>query len=145
MLFIIITIICLNMNFYSSSSICHHDLIEKDVVALSTVKQLSGRIAYKEDTSDKKDMVPNETLAVKIALLLLESFYGKNIYNEKPFRVVLSDSVWIIETSLTSSSQNIDSSRVNHDIERVKITCGGVGHVEINKHTGEIYSVYHTK
>ena len=75
---------------------------------------------------------------------LLELNYGKEIYDEKPYRVALLDSVWVVETSLMPAA-NTENSQVEPDMELETIICGGVGHVEINKHTGEIYSIYHTK
>ena len=80
-----------------------------------------------------------------MALLLLESSYGKEIYDEKPYRIALLDSVWIVETSLTPPSTDIDSPQVDSETKMEAIICGGIGHVEINKHTGEVYSIYHTK
>ena len=115
--------------------------IEKNIVVLSKAEQFSGRISYNKSHSVEKDVVPQKEIAVKMGLLLLEFFYGKDIYNERPYRVALLDSVWVVETSLVPPA-GMDSSGTNFDMD---IISGGVGHVEINKHTGKIYSVYHTK
>ena len=140
----IIAILVIHKNCINPSSNSSYNDIEKNIVVLSKAEQFSGRISYKKSHSIEKDVVPQKDLAVKMALLLLESIYGKDIYEEKPYRVALLDSVWVVETSLMSPV-NIDNSLVEPDMELETIICGGVGHVEINKHTGEVYSIYHTK
>jgi len=127
-----------------SNSDYSYNEVEKDIVVLSKAEQFSGRISLNNRHSSEKDVIPQKDLAVKIALLLLESIYGKNIYEEKPYRVALLDSVWVVETSCMPPT-NTDNSKVESDMELETIICGGVGHVEMNKHTGEIYSIYHTK
>ena len=114
-------------------------------MVLSAAKQLSGRISSNRGNSVERDVVPHKELAVKMAILLLESSYGKEIYDEKPYRVARLDSVWVVETSLTPPSMDKDNSQVDSETKMEAIICGGLGHVEINKHTGEVYSIYHTK
>ena len=127
-----------------SCSINCHKITVDDIVRLSSSKQFSGRIMYPKGIRMDQDVIPDETTAVKLGLQLLELNYGKEIYDEKPYRVALLDSVWVVETSLMPAA-NTENSQVEPDMELETIICGGVGHVEINKHTGEIYSIYHTK
>ena len=63
--------------------------IEKNIVVLSKAEQFSGRISYNKSHSVEKDVVPQKEIAVKMGLLLLEFFYGKDIYNERPYSPVL--------------------------------------------------------
>ena len=140
-----IAILWQNKNHVKSCCIYNHDSIDNNIMVVSSEDRFSGRILYKEKSSSLKDNIHNEKLAVKIALLLMESLYGKEIYNEKPYRVALLDSIWVVETSLVLPPQNIDSSGIGPGMEIDTIISGGVGHVEINKHTGEIYAIYHTK
>lgn len=141
----VIAIAILSKSSAVNTSSCPHVNIEKDIVVLSAAKQLSGRISSNRGNSVERDVVPHKELAVKMALLLLESSYGKEIYDEKPYRVALLDSVWVVETSLTPPSIDKDNSQVDSETKMEAIICGGIGHVEINKHTGEVYSIYHTK
>lgn len=42
------------------------------------------------------NIIDNESLALKIATLLLESKYGVYIYKEQPFKITLKDGIWHI-------------------------------------------------
>ncbi|SEA75006.1 NTF2 fold immunity protein [Prevotella sp. tc2-28] len=127
---------------------CCHTITEDDIVSLSTAKQFSGRMMYScnYDPSDRV-VIPNETLAVKMGMLLLESLYGKDVYEEKPYYVALLDSVWVVETSIPipPPPSKEDSVKLGTDMEFAPLRFGGVGHVEINKHNGKVYTIYHTK
>lgn len=127
---------------------CCHTITEDDIVSLSTAKQFSGRMMYSRnyDPSDRV-VIPNETLAVKMGMLLLESLYGKDVYEEKPYYVALLDSVWVVETSIPipPPPSKEDSVKLRTDMEFAPLRFGGVGHVEINKHNGKVYTIYHTK
>lgn len=138
----IIAIFVIQKSCIVSNNNSSHDDIEKNIVVLSKAEQFSGRISYNKRHSAGKDVVPQKEIAVKMALILLESFYGKEIYNEKPYRVALLDSVWVVETSLVPLA---DMNNPHTNSDKNIIICGGIGHVELNKHTGEIYSIYHTK
>jgi hypothetical protein len=74
-------------------------------------------------------VVPNDTIAFQIAEIVLSHIYGEEVIeNEKPFSVNLENGVWIIEGSF---SEEYDK--------------GGSAYIEINKQTGEIIKVFHTK
>lgn len=122
-----------------------HNITDDDIRMLSSSSQLSGRISYTSGCTGESDVVPNETIAVKLGLLLLESVYGSDIYEERPYNVALLDSVWVVETSLQPTEVEENHPKVDSDMEISYLTFGGVGHVEINKHTGKVYTLYHTK
>lgn len=117
--------------------------IEANIRRLSPNSKFSGRICYNNTTSDY-DKIPCDTVAVKVALVLLSSIYGNDIYEEKPYNVALRDSVWIIETSILPPVE-MHEEDLDSDFRNETLAVGGIGHVEINKRTGKIYSVYHTK
>jgi len=72
--------------------------------------------------------VPNEKIAFQIAEIVLSQIYGKEtIESEKPFSINLENNVWIIEGSLKEGF------------------LGGVAYIEIDKQTGQILKVIHTK
>lgn len=76
----------------------------------------------------KHDMVSTDSCAVQIAEIILKSFYGKEMEDEKPLRVDLyRDSIWIIKGSYTE------------DLNRR----GGVAYIEIRKHDGKILNILH--
>lgn len=124
---------------------CCHNITEKDVVLLSSSNHFSGRLVYPKELPENEDVIPDEIIAAKLGLLLLESVYGERVYEDKPYQVTLLDSIWVVETSLLPPPPEIDNSKINPDMELQTIICGGVGHVEINKHNGKIYTIYHTK
>lgn len=88
-------------------------------------------------------LVSNKFLAVKIALAVLEDKYGSDIYEEIPFRVMETDSVWVVETSIPQDEGETMDDEAN--TQQLQLVVGGVGHVEIDKFTGTIYRAYHTK
>lgn len=118
---------------------------ESDIKSLSSPKQFSGRMMYHDGQTMDRDIVPNETIAVKLGLLLLESDFGSDVYKERPYNVALLDSVWVVETSFNPSPLEMDSSKIDPDMEVETLMFGGVGHVEINRHNGKVYTIYHTK
>ena len=127
------------------ASLSYRKIKGDDILLLSSPKQFSGRMMYSTNFSENWDIVPNETIAVKLGLLMLASVYGERIYDDKPYTVALLDSVWVVETSLLPPSLETDSLEMDSDIVLQPLVCGGIGHVEINKHTGKIYTIYHTK
>lgn len=134
-----------NVFIMDSNLVAFYKINKDDIEQLSSPKQFSGKIMYLTELPEDKDIVPNETIAVKLGMILLESYYGKQVYEEKPYHVALFDSVWVVETSLNPPLLKIDSSEIDSDRDFVPLICGGVGHVEISKHSGKIYTIYHTK
>jgi hypothetical protein len=70
--------------------------------------------------------VPDEKTAIKIAEAIWYPIYGDEIYDEKPFKAELKDSVWIVRGTL------------NYDV-------GGVAYIEIQKCDCKILKVKHGK
>ena len=103
-------------------------------------------IRYIKTTENKHlqnvPLVSNKFLAVKIALAVLEDKYGSDIYEEIPFRVMETDSVWVVETSIPQDEGETMDDEAN--TQQLQLVVGGVGHVEIDKFTGTIYRAYHT-
>jgi len=84
-----------------------------------------------------RDMVPDEKTAIKIAEAVWLPIYGKDIYNERPFKASLEgDSIWIVHGSLPKTKKS------NNEIH---ITFGGVAYCHIRKKDGTILQVIHTK
>lgn len=82
---------------------------------------------YKSITP-KEGFVPTAEVAVKLANTVLIQLYGiDNIKEQNPFSVNLEDNIWIIEGYLDENKQ------------------GGVAYLEIDKQTGQIRKVVHTK
>ncbi len=145
LLFVVISFMCGLYFGKTKEDSSLHKLSNKDIARLSSSDQFSGRIYYHDRVDFCNDVVPNETIAVKMGLLLLESIYGSDIYNEKPYYVALQDSVWIVETALYSEPELKEETTNDSEMEWSSLNEGGVGHVEINKHSGQIYTIYHTK
>ena len=70
--------------------------------------------------------VPDEKTAIKIAEAIWYPIYGDEIYDEKPFKAELKDSVWVVRGTL------------NFDV-------GGVAYIEIQKSDCKILKVAHGK
>ncbi len=70
--------------------------------------------------------VPDEKTAIKIAEAIWYPIYGNEIFEEKPFKAELKDSVWIVRGTL------------NYDV-------GGVAYIEIQKRDCKILKVTHGK
>lgn len=134
------------LSFMNADSISCHKINGDDIKLLSDTNRFSGMIMYSKGSSMIEDVVPNETIAVKLALMLLESDYGEQVYEDKPYHVALLDSIWVVETSfMPLPSIEADSSKNDSEMVQEQLIFGGVGHVEINKHTGYVYTIYHTK
>lgn len=74
-----------------------------------------------------KDLVPDETTAIKIAEAIWLPIYGEKIYTKKPFVAKLeSKKKWIVTGTLQNQK-------------------GGVPYIEIQKDDGKILMVTHTK
>jgi hypothetical protein len=110
---------------------------EKNIVNNVTTKQTDyvlNKNLLLNNYSDYKGFipedgfVPNEKIAFQIAESVLIQIYGKEtIENEKPFSINLENDIWIVEGSLEEGF------------------VGGVAYIEINKNTGQILKVIHTK
>lgn len=140
----IITIICISYvggYFSAPQSINNSNNIDNNII-IDSVANMSSRF-YGRKQAQKEILIPNEFVAAKIALTILEEKYGAGIYKESPFRVMCVDSIWIVETSLPILEENNLESRDN--TQSLQMNVGGVGHVEINKNDGSIYCAYHTK
>ncbi|WP_321519552.1 YbbC/YhhH family protein [uncultured Bacteroides sp.] len=75
----------------------------------------------------KRDIVPNEETAMKMAEVILFSIYGQKIYSSRPYCIELKNGVWIIEGTLPKDYQ------------------GGVPYIEIQKKDGKVLKVIHGK
>jgi hypothetical protein len=74
--------------------------------------------------------VPNEETAIKIAEAIWFPIYGKSALRKKPYEVNLIDGkIWVVEGTLKS----------------ILPTAGGTPYIEIDKYTGAILRVIHTK
>ena len=111
---------------------------EKSIISNGTMKQTDYVLNKKLSLNDysnykgfisKDGFVPNEKIAFQIAEIVLSQIYGKDIIErEKPFSINLDGNVWIIEGSLPKEYDR-----------------GGSAYIEINKQTGQILKVIHTK
>lgn len=93
-------------------------------VVLSIV--LLSNVNIKQQT--QKDCVPDEQTAIKIAEAIWYPLYGDDIYNEKPYNVILEDGFWIVTGSLPDSTWY-----------------GGVAYIKFKKSDCQVVDVYHTK
>ncbi|WP_165044861.1 NTF2 fold immunity protein [Dysgonomonas sp. ZJ709] len=75
----------------------------------------------------KDGFIPDKETAVSVAEIVLVKIYGKEVLSQRPFLVTLKDNIWIIEGHL---EEDMD---------------GGVAYIEIDKQTGQIRKVVHTK
>ena len=125
----------------------HHQYghIEPYINQVSDKSHFSCQLSYVKGGDSDAYRIPNDTIAVRVALALLSSYFGNSVYEEKPYKVALfNDSVWVVETTLLPMNEDdyIDPKTGN---VMLSLTVGGVGHVEIDKRNGKIYSCYHTK
>jgi len=82
--------------------------------------------------------IPDKETAISIAIAVWIPIYGKDkIEQEKPYKVTLSNGVWIVKGSLSQPKAVIGS--------RPKIQLGGVVIAEISKSDGTILRVSHGK
>lgn len=140
-------ILLINISSGVSELVLHrpYGQIEQYIHRLPPQTKFSGVLSYKLGNSEKSDVVDNDTIAVRVALAILSSLYGDGVYDEMPYNVALvDDSVWVVETSLDPPRQR-HAMQSSSDTDEAMLVFGGVGHVEINKHNGKIYSAYHTK
>lgn len=76
----------------------------------------------------KNGYVPNEKAAIGIAMSVWTPIYGnEQIEKQKPHSVMLVDGYWVVSGYLS------------------KVMVGGVAHAVINKKTGQVIYVMHTK
>lgn len=75
-------------------------------------------------------MVPDEQSAISIAEAVWEPIYGKQIRKSKPYVACLKDGIWYVTGSPPKSIFPI---------------AGGEPYIEIDRETGRILKVYHTK
>jgi hypothetical protein len=74
--------------------------------------------------------VPDKETAIKIAEAIWFPIYGKKVLRQKPYKVKLIDeTIWIVEGTLKG----------------IPFVVGGTAYIEINKNTGEILKVTHSK
>jgi hypothetical protein len=90
----------------------------------------------------KNGFVPDKQTAIKIAEAIWLPIYGKDIYEEKPFIARLSKDkkVWFVRGTLNGGSTFTKDGLVYRTI-----MLGGVAYIEIEKETGRILKVYHTR
>lgn len=76
----------------------------------------------------KKEYVPNEETAIKIAEAIWLPIFGNEIYNKKPFIAKLNTktNIWVVHGTLKEEK-------------------GGVPFIEIQKSDCKILKVYHEK
>src|SRR5690242_532970 len=86
-----------------------------------------GKPWPKHDDPELVGYVPNEETAIKVAEALWLPLYGANIYNHRPFKAMLQDSIWVVEGTLDDGAR------------------GGVPHAEIRKKDCKVIRLYHTK
>lgn len=78
----------------------------------------------------KNGILSTDTIAVKVAEIILFNIYGENqIKDQRPYNVVLKENVWIIEGD-TNTKDNF---------------FGGTFYIELSKETGAILKIIHTK
>lgn len=77
--------------------------------------------------SPKDGFIPDKETAISVAKIVLIKIYGKEVLSQRPFLVTLKNNIWIIEGHL---EKDMD---------------GGVAYIEIDKQTGQIIKVVHTK
>ena len=81
----------------------------------------------------KEGMVPTPEVAIGIAKSVWTGIYGnKLVEKEKPYSINLEDNIWIVEGTLVSNNQD-------------QIILGGTLYIEIDKRTGNIIKVFHSK
>ena len=74
------------------------------------------------------DLVPNLDVAIEVALPILENIYKKSFKEYMPFKGYLkNDSIWVLYGSTTPLVE------------------GGFPYIEINKHTGQVLKIIHSK
>lgn len=73
----------------------------------------------------------SESEAIKIAEQELHMRYGDAVLKQKPFKAISSEDKWIISGTLNCPNDEVCS--------------GGVGEVDIDKNTGKILRMTHSK
>lgn len=110
----------------------------KGIICLLTIC-----FALKAESFSKNDYVPNSDTAIKIAEAVWLPIYGQAIYKKTPFKASLvGDSVWFVSGSLPKSNYNINDAG---DTVSITATFGGVPCALIDKKSGCIIKVYHSK
>lgn len=83
---------------------------------------------------ETRDYVPDERTAIRIAEAVLIPIYGeKHVIRERPFRANLDDGVWTVKGHFPRSK------------DKNVLTVGGSMTVLIDKKSGCIKEVYHSK
>jgi len=101
-----------------------------------------GLFYSNECLSQRYDLIPNENIAIKFAILVWEPLYGDIIFDSEPFNTsVVSDSIWhVFGTPPTCEiSTNTEGDTV------ITMQLGGIPHIYVNRNTCEVIDVYHTK
>ena len=78
------------------------------------------------------DYVSDERTAVGIAEVVFEKNFGKDVLLQRPFKVRLDGGYWVVDGSAPKTGPN-------------EGYVGGVAHIEIRRHDGEIRNVSHGK
>lgn len=88
----------------------------------------AGVLRQNKNENYRRDYVPNEETAIKVAEAIWLPIYGDDIYNDTPFKATLKDSsIWIVEGTLN-----------NYEY-------GGVPYIEIQKKDCKVLKVTHGK
>lgn len=109
-----------------------NNLIKTSITLFSVILLMSLTfLSNKKDVENftKKDLVPDEATAKKIAEAIWLPLYGKMIYDERPFIAHLeNDTTWFVEGTLKG-----------------KMPTGGTAIIIINKKDCRILEVHHGK
>ena len=74
----------------------------------------------------RNGIVANEEVALRLAEVVWLSIYGDEIYDHKPFKAKLQDSIWVVDGT-------------------VHAKLGGAPHIVLQKKDGKIIDVTHFK
>jgi hypothetical protein len=125
-LVIIILILFFTINYCTDDEIKNEydvEIREAQEYIKSLVKNINENNYLPSD-----GVVKDEDTASKIATIILNNIYGENnIQNQKPFKVILFEGIWIIMGTLP------------------KDTLGGVVKIMIQKEDGKVLYIDHTQ
>lgn len=115
------------------------DMVQ-DTIKVDTIKNVKERnftysvvspneiLNSRMGINSKVGFIPNERVAIKVAMDILAEIYGKEVYEEIPVKISLyKNSTWLIEGSLKPG------------------LFGGTFYIEIDKKSGEVKKIYHGK
>ncbi|OFZ18970.1 MAG: hypothetical protein A2X94_13560 [Bdellovibrionales bacterium GWB1_55_8] len=90
-----------------------------------------GTLSFGKEREVERDMVPDAQVASLIADAVLVPIYGKEVLEQKPYKIRLADGHWIIDGVLHAKPG--------------EVVVGGTVHIEIQKKDGAIRNVIHGK